>query len=263
MTEFIRSEIDGGIATVTLNRPGKLNSFTGSMRQDLAEALRTLEEGKSKIRVVILTGEGRGFSAGGDVDTMSELQERRDVVGFTRLLNAGMEVVTTIRDSPLIFIAAVNGVAAGAGLNLALACDYRIASDASSFGSTFVRIGMHPDWGGTWLLPRLIGTSRALELMLTGRIVDPTEAMDLGLVDRVVPAADLMEEARKLATAIAEGPPIPVRDIKQAVYEAFRNDLRMQIRLETENQLRAFLSDDAREGMEGFREKRKPEFRGE
>src|SRR5436190_16788956 len=172
----------GTITTITLNRPEKLNAFAGTMREELIDALRAAEA-DGDCRVVVITGAGRGFCAGGDVEYMSGLQKNGDVVAFRKLLDAGRAIVTTIAAMPKPVIAAVNGVAAGAGCNLALACDYRIASDAAKFSESFVKIGMHPDWGGTWLLPRLVGPSRALELLTTGRMVDAAEALAIGMVD--------------------------------------------------------------------------------
>lgn len=254
--------IDDGIATIRLNRPDKLNAFSGTMREDLVRALNDAGEHKS-VRVIVITGAGRGFSAGGDIDFMRSLQEKREILEFTKLLGDGSAVVTTIRDIDQPVIAAVNGVAAGAGLNMALSCDMRIASDTARFSASFVKIGLHPDWGGTYFLPRIVGTSRAMDLMMTGRMIEADEALAIGLVDRVVPAERLWDDTTALARAIAWGPPIAIRDIKRAIYESQNNELRMQIRLETEHQIRAFLSADATEGLSAFREKRPPKFRGE
>jgi 2-(1,2-epoxy-1,2-dihydrophenyl)acetyl-CoA isomerase len=258
----VNLKVESAVATITLNRPEKLNALVGTMREDLVEALTSAGADRS-LRVVVITGEGRGFCAGGDVEAMQELQSRREILEFSKLLSIGATVVTTIRELPQPVIASVNGVAAGAGLNLALACDLRLAADTATFGSTFVRIGLHPDWGGSYFLPRIVGASRALEMMMTGRMIDSEEALRIGLVDRVVPSARLEEETWTLAREIAAGPPIAIQDIKRAVYESMRNELRMQVRLETEHQIRAFLSDDSREGMTAFREKRPPQFSGE
>jgi 2-(1,2-epoxy-1,2-dihydrophenyl)acetyl-CoA isomerase len=256
---FILSETTNGIATITLNRPDKLNAFTGTMRAELVDALSAAGSDDT-VRVVVVTGAGRGFCAGGDVEYMSGLQRDGNVTDFRQLLDAGRDVVTTIRSLGKFVIAAVNGVAAGAGCNLALACDYRLASDRAKLGETFVRIGLHPDWGGTWLLPRLVGEGRAMELLMTGRMVEAEEAERIGMVDRVVTAETLPAETMKLARAIADGPLGPLRDIKRAVYLASGNTLEAQIDLETENQLRAFVSSDAAEGMRAFFEKRAPKF---
>jgi 2-(1,2-epoxy-1,2-dihydrophenyl)acetyl-CoA isomerase len=157
-------------------------------------------------------------------------------------------------------IAAVNGVAAGAGCNLALACDVRIAAESATFSQAFVKIGLHPDWGGSWLLPRLIGPSRALEILATGRMVEATEALALGMVDRVTAGERLAVEARDLAMTIAAGPSGAISDIKRAVWASLTNDLESQLALESENQLRAFSSRDGREGVSAFLERRKAAF---
>ena len=258
---MILTETRDSVTKLTLNRPDKLNAFGGTMREELLDALRGAAA-DSACRVVVLTGAGRAFCAGGDIDYMSGLQRERNTDAMRKLLNAGRDVVLQIAEMDKPVIASVNGVAAGAGCNLALACDYRIASDQAKFAESFVRIGLHPDWGGTFLLPRAVGRSRALEMMMTGRLVDAAEAVAIGLVDRVVPAADLARETAALAQSIAAGPPIAIAGIKRALRESDRNDLRAQIDVETENQMRAFLSSDATEGMAAFGEKRAPKFSG-
>lgn len=258
---MIASTTADRVTTITLNRPEKLNAFAGTMRDDLLAALRVAEN-DAECRVVVITGAGRAFCSGGDVDFMRGLQREGNVTGMRKLLDAGRDIITQIVEMTKPVIASVNGVAAGAGCNLALACDYRVASDQAKLGETFVRIGLHPDWGGTWLLPRLVGRSRALEILMTGRIVDAAEALAMGMVDRVVPAADLARETESLARSIAAGPPIAIAGIKRAVVESERNDVRTQIELESEQQLRAFASNDAAEGMAAFFEKRPPNFRG-
>ncbi|HEY8712286.1 MAG TPA: enoyl-CoA hydratase [Thermoanaerobaculia bacterium] len=255
---FILSETRDEITTITLNRPDKLNAFSGTMREDLVAALRSAAG-----LVVVITGAGRAFCAGGDIELMSSLQKNRDTEAFRKLLDAGREVVMQIATMPRPVIASVNGVAAGAGCNLALACDYRIASDSAKFAQSFVRIGLHPDWGGTWFLPRAVGRSAAFEMMATGRIVDAEEALHIGLADRVVPAASLGDETQKLARAIASGPPLAIAAIKRSLSVSERNDLKTQIDLETKNQLEAFKSNDFAAGMASFFEKRPPTFKGD
>jgi 2-(1,2-epoxy-1,2-dihydrophenyl)acetyl-CoA isomerase len=254
---FIETHAEGGIATITLNRPDKLNAFTGTMREDLLQALRACEEDEA-VRVAVITGAGRAFCAGGDVEYMRGVQKNGDVASLRKLLDAGRHVILAIASMTKPVIAAVNGIAAGAGCNLALACDYRIASEQAKLSESFVRIGLHPDWGGTWLLPRLVGRSRALELMMTGRAVDAAEALAIGMIDRVV--ADLPAETQQLARALADAPPIAVAGIKRALDASERNDLRAQMELESENQVRCFLSADAAEGMAAFFEKRAARF---
>jgi 2-(1,2-epoxy-1,2-dihydrophenyl)acetyl-CoA isomerase len=206
---MITTELADRICTITLNRPEKLNAFSGMMREELLDAL-VVAEHDVECRVVVITGAGRAFCAGGDVDSMSGLRREGNVAAFRKLLDAGGDVILQIAKMEKPLIASVNGIAAGAGCNLALACDYRIASDAAKLGETFVRIGLHPDWGGTWLLPRLVGRSRAAELLMTGRIIDANEAHAIGMIDRVVPAAELAGETAKLAQSIAAAPPIAV-----------------------------------------------------
>jgi len=256
---FIESTVNDSVATITLNRPDKLNAFTGTMREDLLAALRTCEDDAS-VRVVVLTGAGRAFCAGGDVEYMSGLQKNGDVVSFRKLLDAGRDVILKIATLPKPVIASINGVAAGAGCNLALACDYRIAAEGAKLSESFVKIGLHPDWGGTWILPRLVGRSRALEILMTGRAVDATEALAIGMVDRV--AADLAAETEKLARTLAAAPPLALAGIKRAVHAAESNDLRAQLELEAEHQLLCFQSKDGTEGLAAFFEKRAPEFKG-
>ena len=244
---MIRTTTDNGVTTITLDRPEKLNAFSGTMREDLLAALRGAEG-----NVVVITGAGRAFCAGGDVELMASLQEANDVDRFRKLLDAGRDVVMQIAAMPKPVIASLNGIAAGAGCNLALACDYRIASDQAKLSESFVRIGLHPDWGGTWLLPRLVGPGRAFELLTTGRMVAADEALAIGMVDRVVPAAELAQETEKLARAIASAPPAVIADIKRALAASRTNDLGAQIDVESENQLRVFQSDEARQRIMAF-----------
>jgi 2-(1,2-epoxy-1,2-dihydrophenyl)acetyl-CoA isomerase len=258
---LILYETADGVATITLNRAEKLNAFAGTMRDDLLKALQTA--GRSpEVGAVIITGAGRGFSAGGDVEAMAAMQREDRTGDFEGLLQAGTAITLLIRTMPKAVIAAVNGVAAGAGCNLALACDLRVASTAAKIGATFVRIGMHPDWGGTFFLPRIVGTSRALEMLWTGRMIEAEEALAIGLFDQVVAPETLLTEAKMLAMRIAAGPRQAIADMKAAVYASFSNSLEAQLQLERENQLRAFASEDAREGITGFLEKRDPRFSG-
>lgn len=250
-----------GIALVTLNRPEKLNAFAGPMREELLAALMQAGEDPA-IRVVTITGAGRAFCAGGDVAYLQRLQKENRTAGLQELLEAGAKIVTAIRTMPKFVLASINGVAAGAGCNLALACDYRIAARAATFAQSFVRIGLHPDWGGTFFLPRLVGPSRAMEMMMTGRAVDAKEALSMGLVDRVVEDEALREEAMKLARAVAQGPPLAISAIKAAIEHSGRNSLEEQLALESRHQLKVFESADSREGITAFFEKRPPKFEG-
>jgi 2-(1,2-epoxy-1,2-dihydrophenyl)acetyl-CoA isomerase len=256
---FIERSVRDSVATITLNRSDKLNAFTGTMREDLLAALRACED-DADVRVVVLTGAGRAFCAGGDVESMSGLQKSGDLAAFRKLLDAGRDVILQIATMNKPVIAAINGIAAGAGCNLALACDYRVAAEGTKLSESFVRIGLHPDWGGTWLLPRLVGRSRAMEILMTGRMVDAAEALAIGMVDRI--AKDLAAETEQLARTLAAAPPLAIAGIKRALLASESNGLRAQIELESEHQLACFQSQDAAEGMAAFFEKRSAAFRG-
>lgn len=251
---YIERTTRDAVATITLNRPEKLNAFTGTMREDLLDALRACESDDA-IRAVVITGAGRAFCAGGDVEYMNQLQTANDVASFRTLLDAGRDIVVQIASMTKPVIASINGVAAGAGCNLALACDYRIASDAAKLSESFVKIALHPDWGGTWLLPRIVGRARAYELLMTGRAVDASEALAIGMVDRVVAAADLATETDKLADAFASTPPIAARGIKRALAKSEQNDLRAQLELEAEHQIACFESDESKKRIAAFAKK--------
>jgi 2-(1,2-epoxy-1,2-dihydrophenyl)acetyl-CoA isomerase len=250
-----------GVGTITLNRPDKLNAFAGRMRHELADAFREMAADKN-VLVLVVTGAGRAFCAGADIEYMRDLLERRDVTAFEGLVEAGREVVTTVRSVPKPVIASVNGPAAGGGANLALSCDVRIASDTASIGQTFNRIGLHPDWGGTYFLPRLVGTSKAAELVFSGAMVDAHEAHRIGLFNRVVPHERLADETTAYARMLAAKPPVALAMAKRAIYESERHTLDHMLDVELDHQRRCFESEDAREGLAAFLEKRDPIFRG-
>jgi 2-(1,2-epoxy-1,2-dihydrophenyl)acetyl-CoA isomerase len=250
-----------GVRTITLNRPDKLNAFIGHMRRDLAEALE--EAGSDRtVRVVVITGAGRAFCAGGDVSYMAELMERHDSLEFERILGAGRRVITGIRRMTKPVIAAVNGAASGAGCNLALACDLRVASNTATFSESFLKVGLHPDWGGTYFLPRLVTPNKACELFFLGEVIDAAEAARLNIVNQVVAPEGLEDATRQLADRLRVAPPIALSAAKQAVYMSESADLEEMLRYETEAQLRCFESEDGREGIRAFLEKREPRFIG-
>lgn len=263
MSDFanVLMRVNDGVGTLTLNRPEKLNAFAGRMRQEVAEAVRTMAHDPA-VRVIVVTGAGRAFCAGADVDYMRELTERGDVEGFRGLVEAGRQVVSTIRATAKPVIASLNGPAAGGGANLALACDIRIASDRASIGQTFGRIGLHPDWGGIYFLPRLVGPSKALELIWSGAMVPADEALELGLFSRVVPHEGLEAETRALAAELAARAPLALALAKQAVYGTAASSLAETLETEMSYQLRCFQSEDAKEGLQAFLEKRDATFRG-
>jgi 2-(1,2-epoxy-1,2-dihydrophenyl)acetyl-CoA isomerase len=250
---------DAGIATIVLNRPDKLNAFADDMRERLTDALDRVAAGSA--RVLVITGAGRAFCAGGDVRHMANLRTRESgAADLGRLLDLGAGVIRRIDRLAIPTIAAVNGVAAGAGMNLALACDLRIASDQASFAESFVRIGLQPDWGGSWFLPRRVGIARALELCWLGDPVDAAEALRIGLVERVVPGDQLMDEVRTLARRLASAPVVSVRAIKRSLTASRHRSLDESLAGEAEAQMRCWESPDVAEGLAAFVEKRTASF---
>lgn len=261
MYEHIFVSESEGITTITLNRPDKLNAFIGHMRRDLAEALEHAGSDRN-VRVLIVTGAGRAFCSGGDIGFMAELMERHDSEEFARTLGAGRRVIAAIRSMTKPVIAAINGPAAGAGFNLALACDLRIASSNATFSQSFVKVGLHPDWGGTYFLPRLVTPNKACEMFFLGDTIDANEAARLNIVNQVVAPEELESATLQLAERLRAAPPIAIAAAKQAVYMSGGADLDEMLRYETEAQLRCFDSDDGHEGVRAFFEKRDPHFTG-
>jgi len=261
MYEQIDITDDAGITTITLNRPEKLNALAGHMRRDLAEALEAAGSDRA-VHVVVITGVGRAFCSGGDVAAMADLIERGDADEFSRLLGSARRVVTAIRHMAKPVIASINGPAFGAGFNLALACDLRIASNNATFSQSFAKVGLHPDWGGTYFLPRLVTPNKACELFFLGNTIDAEEAHRLGLINFVVSPSELETETRKLAERLRDAPAIAIGSAKQAVYMSQSAELEEMLRYETEAQMRCFDSDDGAEGVRAFLEKRPPKFTG-
>lgn len=254
----IKLERDDAIATITLNRPEKLNAFVGTMREEILAALRDCESDET--RVVVLTGAGAGFCSGADVRFLAEVRNNNDGDSLDRVLTAARNVVQKIRALAKPVIASVNGPTAGGGINLALACDVRIASERATFGETFIRLGLHPDWGGTFFLPRLAGTAVACEMMMSGDVINAEEALRLGLVNKVVAHDALAEEARKMAERFARNSPTIIAMIKKAVYAGVISDFETMLFHETANQKAAFALEDSAEGLNAFLEKRPPRF---
>ena len=261
MDDLIKVTEDNGIVTVTLNRPDKLNALVGHMRRDLAEALE--EAGSDPhVRVVVITGEGKAFCAGGDVQFMAELIERNDAEEFARLLGAARRVILAIRQMTKPVIASIEGAAAGAGFNLALACDLRIASSTATFSQSFVKLGFHPDWGGSYFLPRIVPSNIACELFFLGETIDANTALRLDLINRVAAPEELATETRKLAERLREAPAVSIAAAKHAVYLGQHDSLEQMLQYEVDAQLRCFASADGREGVRAFIEKRPPRFMG-
>lgn len=262
MSERILVEIEDGVGTLTLNRPEKLNAFVGDMRDRIADGLEELA-GDDEVRVMVVTGRGRAFCAGADVGYLRELVEEERLGEARALVEAGRRVSRTIVDAPKPVIAALNGPAAGGGANLALACDLRVASERASIGQTFNRIGLHPDWGGTYFLPRLVGPGVAAELIFTARMVEAAEARELGLFNRVVAHDRFREEVEELARRLARKPARPLRLAKEALRRSLAADLDEMLDYEVEAQVECFRSPEALEGIRAFLEKREPNFEGD
>ena len=258
-TSHILFDIAEHIATITLNRPDVMNALGGTMREDLLARLEQAEQ-DSVVRCVIITGVGNAFCAGGDIANMAEMQSRNDASVLKQRMTLGGKVVQFIRQMSKPVIAAINGAAAGAGMNLALACDMRYGSDRARFAQSFVKIGLVPDWGGHYLLTQLVGTSRALELIMTGDRIDAEEAFRLGIINRIFPHDTLQEEVRNFARRLADGPAKTLAQIKRGVYLGATGTLAETLAHEEQAQSSVFLSDDAKEGMKAFLEKRPPQF---
>jgi 2-(1,2-epoxy-1,2-dihydrophenyl)acetyl-CoA isomerase len=257
--EPILLDFADGVAVVTLHRPDKFNAFAGDMRERLVAAIARVAA--SEARVLVITGAGKAFCSGGDVGFMNDLLARD--AGYDELaplVNAGSDIVTALAALPIPVLAAVNGVAAGAGANLMLACDVRLASDAARFGETFVKIGLHPDWGGTWSLPRAAGLAAALDLCWSGELVGAAEMLRLGLVQRVFPAPDFEREWRAYAARLAAAPATSVRAAKANLRASAHRTLGECLSAEGDAQRACWESGDAAEGIRAFAGKRAPRF---
>lgn len=259
MIEGLRVEIDGAVATITLDRPEALNALTIAIKVALLEALQSIAADRS-IRAVVLTGAGRAFCAGQD---LVEREQPNAPPLEVELRDRYNPIVRTMRTIGQPIIAAVNGVAAGAGASLAFACDLRLASPEARFLLAFGRIALVPDSGATWFLPRLVGSARAAELALLGDAVNADDALRIGLVNRVVPAAELADEARSLAVRLADAAPLAVALTKGALERAWSIGLDEALDGEAKLQGIAGASADHQEGLAAFREKRPPRFTGE
>ncbi len=254
-------EVEDGVARITLNKPDKLNALSWSSWAEIETAIETANE-DDDVRCVLITGAGRGFSAGTDLTARSVDSMPRPYQGRTGALRTVHLCTATVYDCRKPTIAAVNGVSVGAGLSLALACDIRIASDTARFSAIFIKRGLSADTGSTWFLPRLIGIERALEMLYTGRLVGAAEAEKIGLVSEVVAPDELMQRANALAQEIARGPTLAIEIDKRLAREGMQRNLVEQIEAEEYLQEITHKSEDAKEGGLSFLEKREPVFKG-
>ena len=260
--EDLLYEIKEGVGTITLNRPERRNAFTEEMIDRWVEVLQDARTNDA-VQVVVVTGAGRAFCSGGDVGGMAygggaEITALHHKQWLERIHRVPLTLETL--DKPVI--AAMNGPAVGAGLDMALMCDLRYAAAGARFSEGYVRVGLVPGDGGTYFLPRLVGTARALELLWTGDFLQAEEAERIGLVNRVVPPDELMPTVYELAGRLAKGPTVAIRLIKRAVYEGARMDLRAHLDMISSHMGIIRQTEDHREGSRAFVEKREPQFKG-
>lgn len=260
--ETVIYSLDGTVATVTMNRPEALNALSLQLTLDLGAAIR--QAIADDARAVVLTGNGRAFCSGGDLREMQSMwkKEGRIEAFLEDPLAALHDVIKLIRETPIPFIATVNGVCAGAGTNFALACDLVVAADNASFNEAFVRIGLSPDCGGTYFLPRAIGEKFAAELFMTGETLSAERALQIGMINRVVAVDDLAVTAAMFAEKLSKAPTGSIGRIKRMLNASFSNSLDDQLALEHECQIESGKSEDFKEGVAAFFEKRPPIFTG-
>ena len=260
--ETIQSEMHGSICVLTLNRPDRLNALTVQTANDFNSAVHeALENGA---RAIVLTGSGRAFCAGGDLREMQEMasSEGRVEAFFDEPLQVLNESILLIRQTPVPFIAAVNGVASGGGCNLALACDLVIAAESARFNQAFIKIGLTPDCGGTFMLPRLVGWKRATELLFTGDLISAQAAAEMGMINSVSPDEEFMNKVMSMAEKLAQAPTAAIGEIKMLLEASATNDMQTHLDLERETQIESGKSKDFVEGVSAFLEKRPPRFVG-
>lgn len=255
-------EVEHGIATITLNRPEKLNAFTDDMQETWLEALEECRT-NPEIRVIVMTGTGRAFTTGGDLDTFAASATQAPAAIKARVAEGIQRLPRKIAEIDKPVLAALNGLATGGGLDIALACDIRFAAQSSRFAETYVRMGLIPGVGGAYLLPRIVGMSKALEMFWTADWVSAEEAERVGLVNKVFPDAELMERTYAFARRIAEGAPLAVQLIKRVMRFGLDKDLATAHEIVAANLPIVRASEDHREAVSAFREKRTPRFTGQ
>jgi enoyl-CoA hydratase len=258
-------EKQGKIFTLTLNNQAQRNALSYELVDELAAAYEDIKADRD-VLAVIITGAGKGFSSGADLRAMlppaESGAEKVSAAKVSDVIRDYYHKNLSIRDLPVYTIAAINGAAVGAGCTLALACDMRIAADDAKLVMGFIRIGLHPGMATTYLLPRLVGEAKALELLATAEPVSGKEAERIGLVNKSVPAEDLMEEARKLANKIASGPAVPLRRLKEAIRGSAGRDIPQTLEFEIAAQDECWATEDLKEGITAMLERRDPVFQG-
>lgn len=258
----VKLEIKDKVAVITLNRPESLNALSLELVKELHQAI---DQGvKSQARAFVITGSGRAFCSGGDLNQMREMWTREGKIETfleepLRLLH---DLILLIRKTPIPFVAAVNGLSVGAGTNLALACDIVIASSDAVFNEAFIKIGLTPDCGGSFFLPRVVGEKRAAELFMLGESINAQRAVEIGMINRVVGRDILIKEALEMARKLAEMPTASIGRIKELLNASFSNTLEEQLKLEHQMQMESGRGEDFCEGVIAFFEKRLPRFEG-
>lgn len=260
--ETVKYELNENVATITFNRPEALNALSLQLSKDIRAAIEKAIEDKA--RAVVLTGEGRAFCSGGDLREMQSMwqKEGRIEAFLEEPLKALHDVILLIRETPIPFVAAVQGVCAGAGTNFALACDIVFAAENASFSEAFVRIGLSPDCGGSFFLPRAVGEKLAAEMIMTGETISAEKALAIGMINRVTTQNELMTEASAMAKRLALAPTAAIGRIKRMLNASFSNDLSQQLSFEHECQIESGRGADFKEGVQAFFEKRQPNFTG-
>ena len=260
--ETLQLEMRDAVCLVTLNRPDRLNALNVEVANDLKRAIQDALE--SGARAIVLTGAGRAFCAGGDLREMQEIAKKdgRREAFFEEPLRLLNEVILQIRQTPVPFIAAVNGVATGGGCSLALACDLVIAGESAKFNQAFIKIGLTPDCGATFVLPRLVGWKRATELLFTGDLISAQAAAEMGMINSVSPDDELMSRAMAMAAKLAQAPTAAIGQIKMLLEASAVNDYGSQLDLERKTQIESGKTQDFVEGVSAFLEKRPPRFVG-
>jgi 2-(1,2-epoxy-1,2-dihydrophenyl)acetyl-CoA isomerase len=260
MPDLLES-IEDGVAVLTLNRPEALNALSMGIRHGLVDAMERYAD-DSNVRCIVITGAGRAFCSGGDVKSMGE----RAAAGYearARGIQFSNSIPMAMRKHPKVIIGMINGVAAGAGMSLSLACDLRVAGKSARFTTAFLKIGLSGDWGGTWTLTRLVGTAKARELYFMPDMVPADEALALGIVNRVAADDQLRATTMEMARRIADMPQVAVAGMKRNLFAAETESFATVLDLEAFNQARCSQTEDHREAVSAFKEKRRPVFKGQ
>lgn len=262
MSDLLKFEIADGVGTITLNRPEKMNAFTAEMMEAWIAALEGCRT-NPEVRAIVMTGTGRAFTTGGDVESFSGSARQTPQGIRNHLVNGSQRLIRKIAEIDKPVIAALNGFATGGGLDIALACDIRFAAEGARFAETYAKMGLIPGMGGAYLLPRIVGVAKALELFWSTDWVDAREAERIGLVNKVFPDAELMDAALAFARKIADGAPLSVQAIKRLVHTGLGQDLGTALDMVASEMTVIRTSEDHKEALAAFKEKRKPRFTGQ